>query len=36
MASTYNLINPHILGDFKNQLTAPTSDAAAREFYTNL
>jgi len=36
MATKYNLLNPHILGDFKNQVTAQTSAEAAKIFYTNL
>jgi hypothetical protein len=36
MATTYTLKNPHILGDFKNQIKAANSASAAKIFYTNL
>jgi hypothetical protein len=36
MPTTYNLLNPTILGEFKNQVEASTSNEAAKIFYTNL
>ena len=36
MATTYTLQNPHILGNFKNQIKAKDSVEAAKQFYTNL
>ena len=36
MPTTYNLLNPHIIGDFKNEVTATDSAAAAKIFYNNL
>ncbi len=36
MATKYTLLNPHIVGDFKNQVKANTSYEAAKIFYNNL